>query len=178
MIGFLPTSIVSGGISLLRAWAGALSAFFGSSDKQFTSAVHEYSDGKALLRGTFLNSYLKPTATHRHRDPQTRQPQQRKDSLPDRTPAILLSSEILQNSLTHHDKLTGGDETDPSLRISWPEDTGLEAAEIAARMEPLFSGGFPIQLQPRPGRRQTANRRYRFQGPCFRNCLRNSRNRN
>src|SRR6266487_935975 len=136
MIGFLPISIVSGGMSLLRAWAGALSAFFGSSDKQFTSEVHEYSDGKALLRGTFLNSYLKPTATHRHRDPQTRQPQQRKASLPDRTPAILLSTESLQNSLTHHDtELTGGDETDPSLRISWPEDTGLETAEIAAPQE-------------------------------------------
>src|SRR6266700_7882172 len=32
MIGFLPISIVSAGISVLRIWVGALSAFFGSSD--------------------------------------------------------------------------------------------------------------------------------------------------
>src|SRR5215472_6090229 len=42
MIGFLPISIVSGGISLLRIWVGALSVFLGSSDKQFTAGSRMY----------------------------------------------------------------------------------------------------------------------------------------
>src|SRR5207247_9306168 len=60
MIGFLPISIVSGGISVLRTGAGALSVFLGSSDKQFTSDSASTMSGKTLYRGRPLNSYLKP----------------------------------------------------------------------------------------------------------------------
>src|SRR5437660_2628769 len=60
MIGFLPISIVSAGISVLRTGAGALSVFLGSSDKQFTSDSASTMFGRPLYRGRPLNSYLKP----------------------------------------------------------------------------------------------------------------------
>ncbi|TMI47113.1 hypothetical protein E6H17_06910 [Candidatus Bathyarchaeota archaeon] len=60
MIGFLPISIVSAGISVLRTGAGALSVFLGSSDKQFTSDSASTMSGRPLYRGRPLNSYLKP----------------------------------------------------------------------------------------------------------------------
>src|SRR5205809_2599366 len=59
MIGFLPISIVSAGMSLLRTGAGALSAFFGSSDKQFTSTYASTLTASRGMRGRPLNSYLK-----------------------------------------------------------------------------------------------------------------------
>src|SRR5207302_10324051 len=60
MIGFLPISIVSAGISVLRTGAGALSVFLGSSDKQFTSDSASTMSGRPLYRGRPLNSYPKP----------------------------------------------------------------------------------------------------------------------
>ena len=59
MIGFLPISIVSAGMSLLRTGAGALSAFFGSSDKQFTSTYASTLTASRGMRRRPLNSYLK-----------------------------------------------------------------------------------------------------------------------
>src|SRR5206468_10300031 len=68
MIGFLPISIVSAGMSLLRTGAGALSAFFGSSDKQFTSTYASTLTANPAMHRTRLNSYLKPEpATHPQR---------------------------------------------------------------------------------------------------------------
>src|SRR5205809_453100 len=68
MIGFLPISIVSAGMSLLRTGAGALSAFFGSSDKQFTSTYASTLTANPAMHRTRLNSYLKPVPTTRPKD--------------------------------------------------------------------------------------------------------------
>ena len=74
MIGFLPISIVSAGMSLLRTGAGALSAFFGSSDKQFTSTYASTLTANPAMHRTRLNSYLKPVPTTRPNGPSSTQP--------------------------------------------------------------------------------------------------------